>query len=80
MADQIQITVMLASDHADTKEVLSQALQDAGVRTLDTGRLKRDCELETFGFLKISLAASKKNSLDGGICYFRLIEKEGDYD
>lgn len=60
MADQIQITIMLASDHADTKEVLSQALQDAGVRTLDTGRLKRDCELETFGFLKISLAASKK--------------------
>lgn len=66
VADQVQTTVMMASDHADAKKALSQALQGSGVRTLDAGSLKRARELEAFGFLQISLAASEKIAWTGG--------------
>ncbi|WP_395322714.1 NADPH-dependent F420 reductase [Levilactobacillus parabrevis] len=61
-----QTTVMAASDDAAAKEALAAALTDSGVAFVDAGSLKRARELESFGFLQMTLAASEKIGWTGG--------------
>lgn len=61
-----QTTVMAASDASDAKAALEAALKDSGVAFVDAGALKRARELESFGFLQMTLAAKEKIGWDGG--------------
>lgn len=58
--------VLAASDSADAKKKLVQALEGSGLSVMDAGSLKRAREMEALGFLQISLAAGKKISWTGG--------------
>lgn len=58
--------VLAASDSADAKKKLAQALEGSGLSVMDAGSLKRAREMEALGFLQISLAAGKKISWTGG--------------
>ncbi|WP_125580073.1 NADPH-dependent F420 reductase [Levilactobacillus cerevisiae] len=60
VSDQAQTTVMAAGDDAAAKQELADALTDSGVAFVDAGALKRARELESFGFLQMTLAASEK--------------------
>lgn len=61
-----QTTVMAASDADDAKAVLADALTDSGVAFVDAGSLKRARELESLGFLQMTLAAKEKIGWTGG--------------
>ena len=61
-----QTTVMAASDSSEAKAALEAALKDSGVAFVDAGALKRAHELESFGFLQMTLAAKEKIGWDGG--------------
>ena len=58
--------VLAASDSAEAKTALAEALQGSGLSVVDAGSLKRARELEAMGFLQISLAAREKISWTGG--------------
>lgn len=64
-------TVLLASDHADAKEAIMEALKGGDVQAIDAGSLKRARELEAMGFLQISLAAQEKIAWTGGFGIFK---------
>lgn len=64
-------TVMAASDHADAKQALADALTDSGVNFVDAGSLKRARELESFGFLQMTLAAGEKIGWTGGFAVLK---------
>ncbi|WP_367376966.1 NADPH-dependent F420 reductase [Levilactobacillus cerevisiae] len=66
VSDQAQTTVMAAGDDAAAKQELADALTDSGVAFVDAGALKRARELESFGFLQMTLAASEKIGWTGG--------------
>jgi NADPH-dependent F420 reductase len=59
-------TVLVAGDDADAKGAVIELVKAAGLGALDAGSLKRARELEAFGFLQISLAASEQVSWTGG--------------
>ena len=59
-------TVMAASDDDDAKKLLADALTDSGVSFIDAGSLKRARELESFGFLQMTVAASEQIGWTGG--------------
>ncbi|GAA2644691.1 NADPH-dependent F420 reductase [Paractinoplanes durhamensis] len=59
-------TVLIAGDDADAKALLSGVVSAAGLRAVDAGSLKRARELESIGFLQITLAAGEKVSWTGG--------------
>jgi predicted dinucleotide-binding enzyme len=59
-------TVQIAGDDADAKSLLAGVVTAAGLKAIDAGPLSRARELEAFGFLQISLAASDKVSWAGG--------------
>lgn len=59
-------TVLIAGDDADAKSQLSGIVSAAGLRAVDAGSLRRARELEAFGFLQMTLAASEKISWTGG--------------
>lgn len=59
-------TVLVAGDDEDAKETFKAALADSALRVLDAGKLKRARELESLGFLQLTLAASEKIGWDGG--------------
>jgi len=61
-----QTTVMAASDSNEAKEALAAALKDSGVAFVDAGALKRARELESFGFLQMTLAAKETIGWTGG--------------
>ncbi len=59
-------TVQIAGDDADAKSALAAVVTAAGLKAVDAGSLRRARELEAFGFLQISLAATEKISWTGG--------------
>ena len=59
-------TVLIAGDDADAKSTLSGAITSGGVKAVDAGSLKRARELESLGFLQLTLAANEKVSWTGG--------------
>jgi 8-hydroxy-5-deazaflavin:NADPH oxidoreductase len=62
----VPTTVLIASDDADAKTLLAGVITAGGVRATDAGTLSRARELEAFGFLQLTLAASEKVSWNGG--------------
>lgn len=59
-------TVLVAGDDADAKATLIQLVRTAGLQAEDAGSLKRARELESLGFLQISLAAAETVPWTGG--------------
>ncbi|MEU4242332.1 NADPH-dependent F420 reductase [Actinoplanes sp. NPDC026619] len=59
-------TVLIAGDDADAKALLAGVVGAAGLRAVDAGGLNRARELESIGFLQITLAAGEKVSWTGG--------------
>lgn len=59
-------TVLIAGDDADAKAALATIVTDAGLKAVDAGSLKRARELESLGFLQLTLAAQEKTSWTGG--------------
>ncbi|WP_283575975.1 NADPH-dependent F420 reductase [Limosilactobacillus pulli] len=59
-------TALVVGDDEDAKETFKAALADSALRVLDAGKLKRARELESLGFLQLTLAASEKIGWDGG--------------
>lgn len=53
-------TVLIAGDDADAKSTLAGVITSGGLNAIDAGSLKRAHELESLGFLQISLAANEK--------------------
>lgn len=59
-------TVLIAGDDADAKSTLSDVITSGGLKAIDAGGLKRARELESLGFLQITLAAGEKIAWTGG--------------
>ena len=59
-------TVSVAGDDADAKAALTAIITSGGLKAVDAGSLKRARELESLGFLQITLAASEQISWTGG--------------
>lgn len=59
-------TVLIAGDDADAKAALADVVTAGGLRAVDAGPLARARELESIGFLQITLAANEKVSWTGG--------------
>jgi predicted dinucleotide-binding enzyme len=59
-------TVLIAGDDDASKRTLADALTAGGVRAIDAGSLARARELESVGFLQITLAAGEKIPWTGG--------------
>jgi 8-hydroxy-5-deazaflavin:NADPH oxidoreductase len=60
-------TVLIAGDDVDAKALLAGIVTDGGLRAIDAGGLSRARELESLGFLQITLAAGEKVSWTGGL-------------
>lgn len=58
----VPTTVLIAGNDAGAKKLLGDVITAAGLHVVDVGSQRRARELEAFGFLQISLAASKKIS------------------
>lgn len=63
-------TVLLAGDNEEAKEKVIKTLDGSNLNLLDVGSLKRARELESLGFLQISLAGSDKISWQNGFSLF----------
>jgi predicted dinucleotide-binding enzyme len=59
-------TVLVAGDDADAKTQLVDIVKAAGLNAIDAGALSRARELESLGFLQITLAAAEKIAWSGG--------------
>ena len=59
-------TVLIAGDDADAKSTLAWVITSGGLNAIDAGPLERARELESIGFLQITLAASEKIAWTGG--------------
>jgi len=59
-------TVLVAGDDADAKAELVGLVRAAGLAAEDAGSLKRARELESFGFLQMTLAAAETVPWTGG--------------
>ena len=59
-------TVLIAGDDADAKSLLAGIVTAGGLRAIDAGSLRRARELESPGFLQITLAAGEKIAWTGG--------------
>lgn len=59
-------TVMLASNSIHAKDVIIRALKNSQVEVIDVGGLNRARELESIGFLQLTLAANETISWTGG--------------
>lgn len=59
-------TVLIAGDNADAKSTLAGILSSGGLNAIDAGALSRARELESIGFLQITLAAAEKVAWTGG--------------
>ena len=62
----VATTVLVAGDDADAKTALTDVLTAAGLRVTDAGSLRRARELESLGFLQLTLAVGEKISWTGG--------------
>ncbi|GAA2836393.1 hypothetical protein FB468_2165 [Leucobacter komagatae] len=65
-ASETVTTVLIAGDDAAAKSALGAAVTAGGLAAVDAGSLKRAHELESLGFLQLTLAASEKISWAGG--------------
>lgn len=63
---ELRTTVLIAGDDEAAKNALIADVTAGGLNALDTGGLKRAHELESIGFLQISLAGAEKISWTGG--------------
>ena len=59
-------TVLIAGDDADAKAALAAAIIAGGVDAVDAGALSRARELESVGFLQLTLAVAGKVGWTGG--------------
>ena len=59
-------TVLVAGNDADAKTELIDIVKAGGLNAIDAGSLSRARELESIGFLQITLAAGEKISWIGG--------------
>ena len=59
-------TVLIAGDDADAKASLAEIVTAGGLVATDSGSLRRARELESLGFLQITLAAAEKVAWTGG--------------
>lgn len=64
-------TVLVAGDDVDAKNALITVITAGGLAAEDAGSLKRARELESIGFLQITLAASEKIAWTGGFALAR---------
>ncbi|MGO1949471.1 MAG: NADPH-dependent F420 reductase [Mycobacteriaceae bacterium] len=64
-------TVLIAGDDADAKNGLIAAIEAGGLAAVDAGALSRARELESVGFLQLTLAASEKIGWDAGFAVTR---------
>ncbi|MGY3742087.1 NADPH-dependent F420 reductase [Leuconostoc inhae] len=62
----IQTTVQLASDDQTAKETIIAALVGSGLAVIDAGSLLRARELESLGFLQLTLASKEVIGWTGG--------------
>jgi NADPH-dependent F420 reductase len=59
-------TVSVAGDDDDAKAALAEVITSGGLTAVDAGSIKRARELESLGFLQITLAAREQISWTGG--------------
>lgn len=59
-------TVLIAGDDSDAKSTLAGVITSGGLKAIDAGGLSRARELESIGFLQITLAAAEKIAWTGG--------------
>ena len=59
-------TVLIAGDDTDAKTALTDVLTAGGLNATDAGSLRRARELESLGFLQLTLAVGEKVSWVGG--------------
>ena len=59
-------TVLIAGDDADAKSTLAGIITSGGLTAIDAGSMSRARELESLGFLQLTLAASEQISWTGG--------------
>lgn len=71
VSDDHITTVLLAGDDEESKNLIIKSLDSSGLAVIDAGNLNRARELESLGFLQLSLAASKKISWTGGFGVFK---------
>ena len=62
----LETTVLIAGDDADAKSDLAGVITSGGLEAIDAGSLARARELESIGFLQITLAAGEKVAWTGG--------------
>jgi predicted dinucleotide-binding enzyme len=65
------VTVLIAGDDADAKTALSEVVTAGGLVAVDAGSLRRARELESLGFLQLTLAVSEKIGWTGGFSLVR---------
>ncbi|BDZ65549.1 NADPH-dependent F420 reductase [Agromyces mangrovi Wang et al. 2018] len=56
----VPTTVLVAGDDADAKQALAGVLEAGGLTVIDAGALSRARELESIGFLQLTLAVSER--------------------
>lgn len=59
-------TVLIAGDDDEAKALLADVVTAGGLKAIDAGALSRARELESIGFLQITLAAGEKIPWTGG--------------
>lgn len=59
-------TVLIAGDDTDAKSLVAEIVTAGGLQAIDAGSLRRARELESLGFLQVTLAAGEKISWTGG--------------
>jgi 8-hydroxy-5-deazaflavin:NADPH oxidoreductase len=59
-------TVLIAGDDAAAKDALADVIRAGGVAAVDAGSLARARELESIGFLQLTLAVQEKIGWTGG--------------
>jgi 8-hydroxy-5-deazaflavin:NADPH oxidoreductase len=64
-------TVLLAGDDADAKSTLAAIIEGGNLQAVDAGSLKRARELESIGFLQLTLAAAEKISWTAGFALIK---------
>ncbi|GHD49360.1 diguanylate cyclase [Mycetocola manganoxydans] len=64
-------TVLLAGDDADAKATLAAIIESGNLQAVDAGSLKRARELESIGFLQLTLAAGEKISWTAGFALIK---------
>jgi predicted dinucleotide-binding enzyme len=69
--DSLKTTVLIAGDDPEAKAALSDAVTAGGLDAIDVGGLSRARELESVGFLQVSLAIGEKINWDGGFALAR---------